>query len=231
MDNNGNAEAVWIQNDGPYNRMWANRYVAGQGWGTPKTIDNKTGDTDFPRVAVNGSGNAMALWKQFNGVNYDIWANHYDVGSGTWGTPTLIENSSQDASETWVAMDNSGNAMATWRQSDGIDPNPSIWANRYDAGSGSWGTATLIEFNPGFASFPHVDFDNSGNAIVVWYQGFGQGNSSRHIWANRYVVGSGWGTATRLDSYTLNCAVPSVSVNGSGNAMAVWRQPDDQGAA
>lgn len=229
MDNNGNAEAVWIQNDGTYNRMWANRYVAGQGWGTPQEIENNPGDADFPRVAVNGSGNAMALWKQFNGVNYDIWANRYDVASGTWGTPTLIESSSQDASEPWVAMDNSGNAMAVWRQSDGGDL--SIWANRYDAGSGTWGTATLLENNPGFASFPHVGFDNSGNAIVVWYQAFGQANSSRHIWANRYVVGSGWGTATRLDSYTTNCAVPSLSVNGGGNAMAVWRQPDTQGAA
>ena len=43
MDNNGNAEAVWIQNDGTYNRMWANRYVAGQGWGTPQEIEKIQG--------------------------------------------------------------------------------------------------------------------------------------------------------------------------------------------
>ena len=141
----------------------------GQGWGTPVVIETNTGNADFARVAVNGNGNAMALWKQFNGVNFDIWANRYDVGSDSWGTATLIENSSQDASEPWVAMDNSGNAMAVWRQSDGVDPNPSIWANRYVVGQG-WGTATLIELNPGFASFPHVGFDNSGNAIVAWYQ-------------------------------------------------------------
>jgi len=131
--------------------MFAARYVVGPGWGTPVVIESNTGDADFPRVAVNGNGDAMALWKQFNGVNYDIWANRYNVGSHSWGTATLIESSSQDASETWVAIDNSGNAMAVWRQSDGVDPNPSIWANRYDAVSGSWGTATLIELNPGFA--------------------------------------------------------------------------------
>jgi hypothetical protein len=159
-----------------------------------------------------------------------IRANQYVQTQG-WGTATLIETSSQDASETWVAMDNSGNAMAVWRQSDGVDPNPSIWANRYDVVSGSWGTATLIEPNPGFASFPHVGFDNSGNAIVAWYQAFGEGNSSRHIWANRYVVGSGWGTATRVDSSILDAQGPGLSVNGGGNAMAVWRQWDDQGIA
>jgi hypothetical protein len=225
MDSNGNAIAVWVQNDGTFNRMWANRYVAGQGWGTPQIIENNPGDTDFPRVAVNGSGNAMALWKQVNGVNYAIWANQYVVGQG-WGTATLIETSSQDVSEPWVAIDNNGNAMAVWRQSI---PNPSIWANRYDVGSGSWGTPTLIEPNPGFASFPHVEFDNNGNAIAAWYQKFGA-PQGRHIWANRYDVGSGsWGAPTRLDSSPLDAQGPSLAVNGSGNAMAVWRQWDDQG--
>ena len=227
MDDNGNAVAVWVQNDGTYDRMWANRYVAGQGWGTPQVIETNPGDADFARVAVNGNGNAVALWKQFNGVNFDIWANLYVAGQA-WGTATLIETSSEDASETWVAMDTQGNAMAVWRQSDGVDPNPSIWASRYVAGSG-WGTPTLLEPNPGFASFPHVGFDNSGNAIVVWYQEFG--DPGRHIWANRYVAGSGWGTPTRLDSYFQNGQGPSLAVNGDGNAMATWRQWDDAGVA
>src|SRR6266567_2828702 len=48
MDNNGNAVAVWVQNDGTFNRMMANRYVAGQGWGTPQVIESNTGDADFP---------------------------------------------------------------------------------------------------------------------------------------------------------------------------------------
>jgi hypothetical protein len=177
MDNNGNAVAVWKQNDDTFNRIWANRYVAGQGWGTPQVIESNPGNAGFPRVAVNGNGNAMALWKQFHGTYHEIWANRYDVVSGSWGTPTLIE------------------------------------------------------LNPGFASFPHVGFDNSGNAIVVWYQAFGEANTTKHIWANRYVVGSGWGTPTRLDSNRQNGQGPSLSVNGSGNAMAVWHQWDDQGVA
>src|SRR6267154_6466255 len=129
MDNKGNAIAVWVQNDGTYNRMFAARYVVGPGWGTPVVIESNTGDADFPRVAVNGSGNAMALWKQFNGVNYDIWANRYDVGSGSWGTATLIETSSGATDVPDVSMDNSGNAIAVWKQSDGTFN--SIYANRY----------------------------------------------------------------------------------------------------
>jgi hypothetical protein len=226
MDSNGNAVAVWVQNDGTYNTMFSNRYVAGAGWSSPVVIESNTGDADFARVAVNGSGNAMALWKQFNGVNYDIWANRYDAASG-WGTATLIETNPGVAFLPGVGMDDNGNAVAVWIQNDGTDDR--MWANRYVAGQG-WGTATLIEPNLGFASFPHVAFDDGGNAIVVWYQEFGEA-TGRHIWANRYVVGSGWGTPTRLDSYIQNGQGPRLAVNGSGNAMAVWRQWDDQGVA
>jgi hypothetical protein len=96
MDNNGNAVAVWIQNDGTFDRMWANRYVTGQGWGTPQVIESIPGSAGFPRVAVNGDGNAMALWR-FLGTNHEIWANRYDVVSGSWGTAviTLPKNADQ----------------------------------------------------------------------------------------------------------------------------------------
>src|SRR6266516_3263366 len=58
MDDNGNAIAVWLQYDGTIIRIWSNRYVAGQGWGTPERIETNPGDADFPRVAVNRAGNA-----------------------------------------------------------------------------------------------------------------------------------------------------------------------------
>src|SRR5256886_10826615 len=138
MDDNGNAIAVWVQNDGTYDSMWANRYVAGQGWGTPELIETNTGDADFARVAVNGNGVAVALWKQSNGVNHDIWSNIYVPGQG-WGTATLMEANPNDGSEPWVAVDKNGNAMAVWRQYKGGEPDPSIWARRYVAGQG-WST-------------------------------------------------------------------------------------------
>ena len=43
-----------------------------------------------------------------------------------------------------VAVDASGNAIAVWRQDDGIAFNYNVWANRFVPGSG-WGMAELIE--------------------------------------------------------------------------------------
>src|SRR6266403_4064188 len=71
-----------------------------------------------------------------------------------------------------IAADPQGDAIAVWAQGDSAGV-LSIWANRYDVGSGSWGTATLIENNSGLAFLPQVGMDNNGNAIAVWVQNDG----------------------------------------------------------
>ena len=71
-----------------------------------------------------------------------------------WGTATLIGLTfTPKAQLPKIAMDPQGNAIAVWAQGDSTGV-LSIWANRYDVGSGSWGTATLIENNSGTAYLP-----------------------------------------------------------------------------
>jgi len=111
--------------------------------------------------------------------------------------------------------------MAVWRQWDDQGVAISIWANRYDVVSGTWGTATLIETGSGAADNADVAMDSSGNAIAVWKQSDGTFNST---YANRYVVGQGWGTATLIETQTGAADNPKVATDGNGNAIAVWEQ-------
>ena len=224
IDGSGNAIAVWRHDDGSRTNTWANRYVAGTGWGTAQLIEtDNAGDIDVPQVAIDGSGNAIAVWMQVDGTLANIVANRYVAATNSWGTAQLIEtNSSGHAGVAQVAVDGSGNAVAVWRQDDGIRTN--IWANRYVVGSG-WETAQLIETdNAGYAEVPQVAIDGSGNAIAVWMQSDG---TRTNIWANRYVVGSGWGTAQLIETDNVGWAnAPWVAVDDSGNAVAAWHQSD-----
>jgi len=222
VDANGDAVAVWQQSDGTRTNIWANRYVVGTGWGTPQLIEiDNVGDALYPQVSVDASGNAVAVWSQLDGTRSNIWANRYVVGAG-WGTAKLIEiDNVGDAWSPQVAVDASGNAVAVWQQSDGTRSN--IWANRYVVGTG-WGTAQLIETdNAGGALSHQVSVGASGNAVAVWYQSDGTRNN---IWANRYVVGAGWGTAGLIETSNESAFEPQVSVDASGNAVAVWHQSD-----
>ena len=183
VDASGNAIAVWYQSDGIRNNIWANRYDAVTGWGTATLIetDDSGNAEEHPRVDVDASGNALAVWSQSDGTRYNIWANRYDAVTG-WGTATLIET--DDTGDAWlpnVAVDANGNALAVWSQYDATRLN--IWANRYDAVTG-WGTATRIESDDsGNAVDPNVAVDANGNAITIWRQFDG---TRYNIWANRY---------------------------------------------
>ena len=94
------------------------------------------------------------------------------------------------------------------------------------AGSG-WETATLIETdNQGSAYNPRVGVDAAGNVIAVWQQYFTVGlNTYVGIWANRYVVGFGWGDAKWIaGTYNVGdgSAYIDLAVSSNGSAMAVW---------
>jgi uncharacterized membrane-anchored protein len=222
IDSNGNAIAVWDQINGGWFSILANRYISGTGWGTATLIETDNVNNAFnPRLAMDSNGNAIAVWSQSDGTRYNIWSNRYVVGTG-WGTRTLIETDTGSASSPQVAIDSSDNAIAVWYQSDGTRNN--IWSNRYVVGTG-WGTATLIETdNTGSANSPQVAIDSSGNAIAVWYQSDG---TRCNIWSNRYVVGTGWGTPTLIETATGEADVSvQVAIDLSGNAIAVWEQFD-----
>lgn len=132
MDNHGNAVAVWHQHDGTRNNVWSNRYTADAGrWGVSAVIETDNGDINAlgrPTIAVNASGDAVAVWAQHDGVRTNIWANRYSTGSG-WGAAQLIESDDGWAYYADIGLDFSGNAIAVWAQDDGTRYN--IRANTY----------------------------------------------------------------------------------------------------
>jgi hypothetical protein len=219
----GSAIAVWLQYDGTRSDIWANRYTPSGGWGTATLIEtNNLGDADVPQIAIDASGNALAVWSQWDGSRYNILANRFTPAGG-WGTATLIETDDVgDAYEPQIALDINGNALAVWSQWDGS--RYSILANRFTP-TGGWGTATLIETdNTGAAIEPQIAIDASGNALAVWRQSDGTRNNA---WANRFTPASGWGTATLIETNNSGQVYNvQIAMNASGNAMVVWQQFD-----
>lgn len=221
MDESGNAIAVWAQSDGTRYNIYANRYAVGVGWWTPTLIEtDNSGNADYPVVAVDSSGNAIAAWQQHDGARYNIWANRYMVGMG-WGIAEPIETENvNDAHYPDIAVDDSGNFIVVWSQHDGTRWN--IWSNRYVRGAG-WEGATRVETDDTHhAVSPSVAVDSAGNAIAVWVQS----NGGSDIWANRYTVGVGWGTAELIETDSGSAGWPAVAADDSGNAIAVWSQYD-----
>jgi hypothetical protein len=218
MDAHGNGLAVWRKREVTID-IWANRYTAGVGWGTAQRIEtDDAGNANNPQLAIDASGNALAVWAQDDGTRANIVANRYDAVTG-WGTATLIEHDdTADASIPRIAFGANGDAVAVWAQSDGTRAN--VVSNRYTAGAG-WGTATLVEADPGDVYDPDVAVDRNGNAVAVWAQFDG---THTNLVVNRTSAGV-WGAAAPITD-TVNAFAPQVAIDRQGNAMAIWVQQD-----
>lgn len=220
VEKGGSATAVWMQNVSVFS-IFASRFEPGRGWGRPVLIEtDDAGHAYYPFVAVDAVGNAIAVWSQSDGTRQNVWANRYAQAAG-WGSATLLETDNA-GSAFWpqVAFDARGDAVVVWYQSDGTRTN--IWANRYSVGAG-WAAAELVENDDaGGAVDPQVALDPGGNATVVWSQSDG---TRPNIWANRYSVGSGWGSPALVETDNAGWASrPSVGVDASGVARVVWSQ-------
>ena len=229
MDGVGNALVVWSQSDGLRTHIWANRFThATRSWGVATQIENgSAGNASSPQIAVNLSGNAMAVWEQQDSLGrINIWANRFTPNIG-WDTAVIIETvNTGDAQAPQIAMDASSNAVAVWSQSDGVRLN--IWTNRFTT-VGRWGTAALIESNDlGNAISPQVTIDHNGDTLAVWAQN--DGTRSR-IYFNRFPAGSnGWGRSELIDTDTsgtfnqANSFTPHIALDTKGDARVVWRR-------
>jgi hypothetical protein len=126
MNASGNAMLVWLEDDGfDTGSIWARAYAGGIG-GAIVRIDDLSIFTDgrTPKVGIDASGNAVALW----GQGRHIWSARYLAGSG-WLAATDIDSSAAtfNANQPQIAVDSNGNALAVWERS--ASPGPDVWGN------------------------------------------------------------------------------------------------------
>jgi hypothetical protein len=169
---------------------------------------------------MDTNGNATAIFNQSDGAHFNLSANRFTAGA--WGAPVPLESSDGDSFVLNVKVDPSGNAMAVWHQSNGA--NSAILANRFSIGTGMWGGAQTVGTAFGNAD-PKMAVDASGKVGVVWYRLV---NGKRFIFWNRFTPADGWSTAAQLETHTGGDALlPTIAMDRSGNAIAVWQQEDD----
>jgi hypothetical protein len=146
IDAKGNALAVWSKSDGNRSNIWARRYtVSTNSWGRAVKIEtDDAGNAYDPQIVTDASGNALVVWSQNDGSRLNIWSNRYIASANSWAIAELIEtNISGHANDPQLTIDASGNAVAVWTENRGV--HPQYWTNRYDAATGQWGRAAMID--------------------------------------------------------------------------------------
>ncbi|MCI5052597.1 MAG: hypothetical protein MRY21_05615 [Simkaniaceae bacterium] len=125
LENNGNAHAFWLLNDGSNTILQTARYTASSAtWSSPTNLT--TGDTGFGEENVFSSalltnGDVMTVWWSTDGGENDILYSLYSSSAGTWSSPERLSTEGVLSVTPEVAAGPNGSAIATWVAIDGSD--------------------------------------------------------------------------------------------------------------
>jgi hypothetical protein len=236
FDGSGNAIAVWEHQETGNNiySVRSSQFSAVDNtWSPAVYLENELLSARDPQIAVDTSGNAIAVWQQRTDdglFTYDIQVSRYTIADDTWSAPQSIRNNPPFVSFLpQITMDSGGDAIVVWEQRDpGQDFQ--IWTNRFTVADGTWGTPMSIDAGTGDAYNAQIDVDAGGNVISVWQQRTVAGNDTYEILVSRYTVADGlWGTPTRIDTAAGLVSLPQIAVDAAGNATVVWEQDDGTG--
>lgn len=217
IDAAGNAIAIWREYDGTYTNIHSSILPKGGSWSSPVIISSAIGSNlqSYPQIAVDQTGNAVAVWEELNGSNSTVKAATLPFG-GTWSSPIAISLPSTNSGQVpQIAINSSGYAVAVWQRHNGSYN--ITQASTFQFG-GNWSTPVDVSSTLIDTYVPQIAVDNSGNAVAVWLNVTDQSIQSACL-----PYGGSWSYPINL-SATGGSGEPQVAMNPSGYAVATWER-------
>lgn len=222
IDLAGNLYALWQdwRNDDP-DIYFSYRPADGSWDANERVSDAVMGTIQYPgAIAVDGAGNAYAVWTDERNGNADIYFSYRPAG-GNWSTNERV-NEDAEIAEQWspaIAVDDAGNAYALWQ--DSRNGNYDVYFSYRPAG-GSWGTNVRVNDDMGTAGQYTVAVAVKGNTVVAIWQD-GRNGKSDIYYSHRLTAGN-WSANQRVNDDTgmTNRYYPAIVLGARGSAYAVW---------
>ena len=194
-------------------------------WTSPEEIDNGLGNNaGSPQVTIDSQGNGIIAWRQIESNRQFVSTIRYAVETSSWSPVRMLSDEDKDAYPPNLVANRKGDAIVVWKHDGkGNTTDYSVWSNRYDALSSTWGEAIRIDTSgtsDDLYEAPAVAINEAGKAIVLWQEM----NENRGVWMNRYDVDlSDWGDSERITTDGIyEFASPRVAIDAQGNALAGW---------
>ena len=214
VDSAGDVTAVWTRFDGSNTVIQSSSRPAGGAWGAPVDLSKPGFDATGPRIAVDANGNAVAVWRRFDGFDQIAQA-ALRLPSGAWLPPVDISAAGENAESPEVTPAPGGGAIAVWSRFDGTD----VVVQVSDmSGDGAWSPALDLSGAGGDAVEPQVAADLSGNATAIWSR---QDGSGTVVQASSRVGSGGWSAPVDVSGKGADAIEPQVAA-GLGMAISVW---------
>lgn len=225
---NGTAMAIWRErNPGDTNySIKAARYLPGSGgWQAPVSIDDSfdnVGIDSPPRVAIDATGNAIAVWHQGDSLYYNVFS-----ASSGWGTAVEVDAnavSSTFSARIRLVMTPTGRAVVTWNS--GIF---AIKSMQYTPGAGF--SAPVVVNAYGIDS--QLGQDADGNTVIVYVapDRWPNPTTGLDVYSRRLSWGGAWSDAVAIEPQDGLDADAFSAFNRDGDGIAAWVRGDVSGSS
>ena len=226
VDSSGAINIVWTDTSLGNSEIFFSRSAdGGTIFSTPMNISNDAGDSVFPSIAGDASGNINVVWADDTpGIKYDVFFSRSTDAGASFSTPHQLTNSDtyDTASAAQVASGADGNIDLIW-----IQRNPSssgaVFSRSTDGGA-TFSTTGGIRFGFSFATSIMMALDPTGNnvGVVEQYTNFDEPGSPFVSFIYSADAGASFSGGGGLGAQTAHG--PQIAVDAIGRIDATYAQ-------
>ncbi len=193
-------------------------------------------------VAMDSKGDFAIVWEsdQQDGSSFGIYGQRYNSAGQRSGGEFQINSYTNDKQvDPRVAMDSSGDFVATWSSFGQDGSGYGVYAQRFNSAGARLGTEFRVnQTTPNWQYQPSVSMDNAGDFVITWST-FGQDTDLTKdygIYARMYksngsdYINPASGSALgefRVNAFVIgNQMTPDVAMDSDGDYVTVWAGPD-----
>ena len=216
MDRLGNAVAVWHRSNGRDSIVQAAVRPAGGAWSVPQDLSSP-GELAFNADVAVAAGRAIVVWASMRDLRSVVRSSTRTI-SGPWSQPETASDPISNAYAPQVAMDDQGNAVASWQWWDGAYR---VVQAALRPAAGPWGMPETLSGTGRDASRPRLAMDAAGAALVGWLRFDGSWTPGQVAYR---PAGGQWEPPHSMSQRSGRTHVLQLALNRRGDALVVWVQ-------
>jgi Divergent InlB B-repeat domain len=218
ISSDGTALAVWREsNPGDSNfSLKAARFTAANGWEAPVSIETLFTNVlpNSARVAMDASGNGIAMWAQGNSLYYNI----YRSGTGWQGAVSVDDGQIGTVSaDPQIAITPDGRAVAVWSAGFAV-----LRSMQYDPNTGWTAPVTVDSYN----LETQLAITDDGLATLVYIPPINQTTANFDVVARSLILGGTWSAPVFLENADGSVKAKSFVMNRNGQGITIFVQDD-----
>ena len=241
-DSSGNVHIAWQDwmyggSGSDYDISYKRWNATTSAWTTTEVVSTEsTGNSRYPTIAVDGSGNVHIAWFDYtdyggSGTDVDIFYKRWNATTATWTMTEVVSTESTCYSAyPALAVDGSGNGHIAWcdyTDYGGSGMDVDIFYKRWNATTATWTITEVVSTeNTNKSMHATLTVDGSGNVHIAWYDYTAYGGSGEDwdIFYKRWNATTATWTMTEVVSTesTSYSIWPTLAADGSGNVHIAW---------